>query len=158
MPMPMPMPMAMSSRWFRDLFFFLGDGTDSLRRQVVMFARAQQEQPEEVRYWDSCASPTAPRRCPLCLPSKSFSSPPRASVSPSQHLFYRLLAPLLSQTHHHPHHRHPIIAPRDVPQVAVRLARAAVEGAANLLTYQAARDYVHEVSPYFNGLRDLQAM
>ena len=45
-----------------------------------------------------------------------------------------------------------------VPQVAVRLARAAVEGAANLLTYQAARDYVHEVSPYFNGLRDLQAM
>ena len=50
MPMPMPMPMAMSSRWFRDLFFFLGDGTDSLRRQVVMFARAQQEQPEEVLY------------------------------------------------------------------------------------------------------------
>jgi hypothetical protein len=42
--------------------------------------------------------------------------------------------------------------------VATRLARAAVEGAAQLLTYQAARDYVHQVAPYFEGLRDLQAM
>lgn len=42
--------------------------------------------------------------------------------------------------------------------VATRVARAAVEGAAQLLTYQAARDYVHAVSPYFQSLTDLQAM
>jgi hypothetical protein len=42
---------------------------------------------------------------------------------------------------------------RDRPDyLLLRLARAAVEGAAQLLTYQAARDYVREVSPYFNSV------
>lgn len=36
--------------------------------------------------------------------------------------------------------------------VLTRLARSAVEGAAQLLTYQAARDYVREISPYFNKI------
>lgn len=35
--------------------------------------------------------------------------------------------------------------------VFTRLARASVEGAGQLLTYQAARDYVREVSPFFPG-------
>ena len=48
---------------------------------------------------------------------------------------------------------------REQPDLALtRVARAAVEGAAQLLTYQAARDYVHAVSPYFQSLSDLQAM
>jgi len=34
--------------------------------------------------------------------------------------------------------------------VLTRLARSAVEGAGQLLTYQAARDYVRELSPYFS--------
>lgn len=36
--------------------------------------------------------------------------------------------------------------------VLTRLARAAVEGAGQLLTYQAARDYVRELSPFFNDV------
>lgn len=41
--------------------------------------------------------------------------------------------------------------------VITRLARAAVEGAAQLLTYQAARDYVREISPYFQKLDQLES-
>jgi hypothetical protein len=36
--------------------------------------------------------------------------------------------------------------------IATRLSRAGLEGAAQLLTYQAARTYVREVSPYFKDL------